>query len=300
MSTKNEILITGATGMLGARTVKYLLGQTSYNVVAVASSYEKMNDMLEREKIVDTGRLRLLSNSDFLKNDSNLSTVYGAVHFAFSRRTRPAENIASSLTFARAVFEKLGDMGVDRVINVSSQGVYGGTKEMRAEDTVPAPENIYTMAKYAAEILFDSVMESCGIKNFTNLRLDLVAQSQNIIKAFCQQAKAGKISIRGGEQRFSFIDADDAVEGIIAMIDSPDGWDRVYNLGWNRRRYTIVELANIIAGAAEHQGFGQVEITLDRQAIELWAGMDSSKFTCHTGWKPHRTLQMTIDELLRA
>ncbi len=281
-----RILITGANGFLGGRVTKQLINNTNYDIVTVASSEDKVTDMIAREGITQANRLHFLSNQMLLDSDTVLTNVYGAIHLAFARRACPAEDIASSLNFASAVFKKLAQSNINRVINLSSQGIYGNTEDFRTEQTPPAPTNHYTMAKYASEVIFNTYFENSDVPNYTNMRLDLVVQSQNLVPALCRQAKSGKIQLKGGEQRFSFIDVEDAASGVVFMLNSSDGWEKVYNLGWNRKRYKLPEVAEIVADVAVEHGYTRPEIILDKQDISLWAGMDSSRFIMHTGWQP--------------
>jgi len=278
-----NILLTGANGLLGGKITKKIIEDTDFGVLAVASSPEKVSEMIEREH-VDGTRIHFLSNQDFLKPETELKEVCGAVHLAFARRTRPAADIAASIDFAAAVFHKLADSHIDRVINMSSQGVYGNTEEIRTENTVPAPETQYTMAKYAAEKLFDDIMKECP--HHTSLRLDPVAQSQNVIKGLCKSAKQGQINLKGGKQVFSFIDAEDVGSAVTAMLQTGGDWAPVYNVGWNRVRYTLTEMAEIISEAAVYCGYKKPDIHLEESDIALWAGMDSTRFAGDTNWKP--------------
>ena len=289
------ILITGANGFLGGKTTRRIIEDTDFDVIAVASTEEKVRAMCEREG-VDGSRVHFLSVEDFLKPESVLKDVCGAVHLAFARRVRPAAEIASSLIFAASVFHKLSDSHIDRVINVSSQGVYGKTEEIRTEETVPAPETQYTMAKFASEILFNDILEACP--HHTNLRLDLVVQSQNVAKGLCKSAKEGKITLKGGKQVFSFIDGEDAAAAFLAMLQTNGEWKRTYNVGWNRKRYTLVELADLAADAAESCGFTRPEIELEEADLALFAGMDSSRFTETTGWRPLISLGQSLIEMM--
>lgn len=290
-----NILITGANGFLGGKITQKIITDTELDVIAVASSEEKVLSMCEKEG-VDKSRVHFLSNSEMLMPDTELNDVFGAVHLAFARRVRPAVDIASSLTYATAVFHKLANSNIDRIINMSSQGVYGATEEIRTEDTPPAPENHYTMAKYASEVLFNDILSNCP--HYTNFRLDLVAQSQNIIKGLCKSAKEGKINLKGGKQVFSFIDGEDVAEAVVAMLKADGGWETIYNVGWNQKRYTLVELAEIVAEAAIKCGYKRPEIELTEADISLWAGMNSSRFIEKAGWRPSTGLFETVVSLL--
>lgn len=293
-----NILVTGSSGRLGGKFIKLLLETTKYNVIAVAFSKEKVAAMQIREKIKDSERLLFMSNENFVSADTSLPELYGAVHFAFSRRNQPANRIADSINFSTKVFEKLAISNVEKVINVSSQGVYGATEEIRTEDTPVAPDNHYTMAKYATEVIFDTIFNRCEKTAYTNLRLDIVAQSNNLLQALCRQAKEGIIHLRGGEQVFSFIDEDDAVKAILAMLVSKKPWEREYNVGWNCLRLKLTEVADIVAKSSEKCGYRRPAISLDKQDIHLWAGMDSTSFTKQTSWHPGITLEESVFKLL--
>ena len=223
--------------------------------------------------------------------------IDGAVHLAFSRRMMPAADIASSIDFAAAVFRKLAECSADRVINMSSQGVYGNTEEIRTEQTVPAPATQYTMAKYAAEVLFFDILKDCP--HHTCFRLDPVAQSQNVIKGLCKSAVAGKITVNGGKQVFSFIDASDVPSAVAAMLQAEGEWDSIYNVGWNQKRVTLAELVEKVADAAERRGLPRPEIVYEESDTVLWAGMDSSRFTEKTGWVPQVDLDGMLDHAFR-
>lgn len=290
------ILVTGANGLLGGKLIRQLLEATEFRIAAVAATEEKMQAALSREGIMDKGRIHFISNEQFLCGGADLSDVFGAVHLAFSRRVRPAVEIAASIDMSRKVFTRLAEAGINRIINMSSQGVYGNAPDVRTEDTLPGPESPYSMAKYASEVVFAMCMGGSTVQNWTSLRLDPVVQSQNLVRTLCAHARDGKLELRGGKQRFSFIDASDSAEAVVAMLCSSGGWERVYNVGWNRHWYTLVEVAEIVADAAEEVGIGRPVITLKEQDIMLYAGMDSTRFMKHTGWIPKKDLKaMAID-----
>ena len=296
-----NILITGVDGMIGGTLVRRILSRTDWNVTGATFSEDLVEKMLKRERISaeNAARVRFLSNDVLTEQGTDLSGIDAAVHLAFSRRNCPAKDIAASIDFASAVFRKLAASGTERVINLSSQGVYGKAEEFRTEATPAAPETPYTMAKYAAEVIFRTHFDASAVKDYTNLRLDPVVQSQNLVIALCKQAKQGTIQLRGVEPRFSVIDVEDAAAAIAAMLESPSGWEKAYNVGWNRRRYTLTEVAEHVADTAARLGFGRPEITLDRQDIVLWAGMDSSRFTALTGWIPQTDLDGMIEKIFR-
>lgn len=291
-----SILITGADGFLGGKIIQKILEETDFDVIGLTLSIDYVKAMLERENLTQSDHLTFLTNDSFLKSESTNWKIDGAVHLAFSRRMQPAADIASSIPFAADIFHKLMDCGANRVINMSSQGIYGNTSEVRTEYTPPAPVTQYAMAKYAVEVLFDDIMWDCP--HHTNFRLDLVAQSQNVLKGLCKSAKEGKLILRGGKQVFSFIDAEDVPGAVVAMLKAEGDWDKAYNVGWSRRRYTLLELADIISDVTEKCGYKKPKIELTKDDTIIWAGMDSTKFMEKTGWRPKIKLEDTLAGML--
>ena len=83
------------------------------------------------------------------------------------------------------------------------------------------------------------------------------------------------------------------------MLKAEGSWAAAYNVGWNRCRYNLLEVADTIADAVVDYGFERPVISLDEQDIYLWSGMDSSRFMKKTGWKPELSLVDTIHNILR-
>ncbi len=288
MGSKNTILVTGANGMLGSLFVRYLFNETEYDICTVTR---------EGSHALSGQRIRHLSNEELMSGSEELEDVYAAVHFAFSRRTRPASEIADSIRFSGKVFEALRDGGVKRIVNISTQAVYGLTDAFRAEDMPAAPESIYAMAKYASECILESTMRGTDV-DFTNLRLDLIAQSQPLVPALCKQALEGEIHLRGGMQEYSFLDAADVAPAIAALLETKASWGKTYNVGWNRFRISLNRLASLIASAAAEYTDQEPAISLEKKDIPLWYGMESEKFMKLTGWRPCIPIEETIQNIV--
>lgn len=297
--SKERILITGANGNLGGALVKELADNTPYEVIAVSSDQAKIYDMLERECV--THRERVISmNSDtfFLTNWSDLG-VFACVHMAFSRANQSKERIAASLDFSKNVYRRLHEMSVPRIVYLSSQSVYGAISEWRSEDCVAAPESVYSMAKYAGEKLLEAEFTGSQTE-FSILRLDYVIQSQNLVLALCRSAKeTGTIRLQGGKQTFSYIDKSDVAKAIIALLDYNGPWQRVYNVGHDHMRYSLKEVADVVAKVAEKDGKNKISISLEENDTILWAGMDSARFMSDTGWHPLMDLYQMVEEIYK-
>ena len=288
------VAITGANGFLGTKLIKLILNETDYNIVGIASHEEKIENALKQENIDISDRIKFVSNQSFLDDEFRFENVDDFFHLAFSRRNRSNEEIAASMDFAAAVFSKVQKSDVNRIVYLSSQSVYGNTSEIRTELTAPAPATVYATSKYATEKIFEACFRNASIET-TSIRLDPVIQSQNVVRALCRQAKYdGVIKLKGGEQRFSYIDIEDAVRALLCLIRYNGPWKKVYNVGLNNGRLTLIQLADYIAGYAQKATGNQVKIELDKQEIELWSGMDASLFMRDTGWEPRYGIEDMI------
>ena len=295
---RERILITGANGDLGGRLVREAIENTDYDVIAVSKSRDKVRDMLDRERISGCDRVIPFGREDFFGSDRADLRISAAVHMAFSRANRPAADIADSLDYAEKSFQKLYDMRVPRIVYISSQSVYGTTAEWRQEDLPAAPETVYSMAKYAGEKLLEAKFLGAPGTEWSVLRLDYVIQSQKLVRALCRDAKnSGAIHLKGGRQTFSYIDRADVAGAITALLRSQGPWKPVYNVGPDHMRYTLTEIAGIVASVAGRHGAPDVTVSLGENDTVLWSGMDSTRFMKDTGWRPSRDIYQMVEAI---
>lgn len=285
-----KVLVTGAGGYLAGVLIHDLL-INNYTVVAATS-----NASILRNKLLN---VKVIENKDLWENNNLLKDIDVLIHCAFSRRYKPEKEIAESITFSNNIFRLSELLGVKAIINISSQGVYGMQKEIRTELTPPAPTMVYTMAKYSTEILLENICNYNKDLKFTNLRLDSIIENQRITQMFIQQAIENKqINIVGGKQIFSFLSALDFSRAIISLLKvSQAKWEKVYNIGWNNKRYNIVGLAEIVANISKRILNTDIKLELKHEDIELYAGMNSQKFTTLTGWKPIYTVEYILEKM---
>lgn len=296
--TVDSVLITGADGRLGGALVKELVKRRKFGVISASLNKKMSYDMFEREGITNRENIVVMDQKDLFSGSWNGLNVAAAIHMAFSRGNRPSIEIANSLDYARDVYQRLYDMGVPKVVYISSQSVYGNTSSWRTETLSPSPESIYAMAKYAGEKLLESRFMGRADVEHTILRLDYVIQSQKLVPALCKDAKEkGVLTLRGGKQTFSYIDKSDVATAIAALLESHTPWRPIYNVGPNKMRYSLLQIAEIVKTVAEKHGVNNVTIDLQENDTELWSGIDSSSFIADTGWEPSMDIYQMVEAI---
>lgn len=281
------VLITGANGWLGTHIIERLHGK--YKIIASSFEPESTDAMFDDITSIDTDPAHI---AQYVDNSVII------VHCAFARNKAPNSEIASSLDYAKAVFGVAAEKGAYAVINISSQGVYGGNCDERSEKSHPDPSFPYTMAKYASELLLECICGKAGVKT-TNIRLDSLAENQNVTVGMLTQALKGSIKVVKGTQKFSFLDVRDAAAAVEALIGIADKkWNSVYNVGWDNTRYGISELAQLAADVVKERTGKTAVIVEEKRDVQLYTGMTTKLFTETTGWRPQYTLKDVFGKLL--
>lgn len=290
-----KVLITGAGGYIGSELIYQLSGSSSWEIIAMTSNPDKL-----KNKFSNTNNLRVMSNDALTDDSFSWNGISHVVHLAFARRFRPNHEIAESLVFSKKIFSLANKANVDGFINLSSQSVYGNAECLRDESTTISPEMIYSMAKYACEIILESVFCENPHSKITNIRMDPVAGNQNLLPSLVKQAVTqGEINITGGGQIFSLLDISDAASAILCLLNTPtEKWKQVYNVGWNNTIYTLLELTEIVVKEVEKEYSTHVRVNIENADIRTYAGLKTTSFMEDTSWKPKKDITLIIRNII--
>jgi len=140
-----------------------------------------------------------------------------------------------------SLMEAMRDVGVRRVVFISSGAVYGVQEEQPLHETViPYPHSPYAVSKLAAEYYVRTIGDLYGIET-VSLRVfnaygpgqHLPASHPPVIMHMLRQAvRNGTIIVHGdGNQTRDYIYVDDIVSGMIAASTAPNLDNLVINLG---------------------------------------------------------------------
>jgi UDP-glucose 4-epimerase len=155
----------------------------------------------------------------------------------FIKRFNYTNNVIGSVNLVNAAINH----GVKGFVFTSSIAVYGSSPVVpMTEDTTPQPEDPYGIAKYAVERELAASQAMFGLDyvifrphNVYGPRQNIGDRYRNVVGIFMNQILQGQpMTIFGdGTQTRAFSYIDEVAPVMAAVIDTPLGWNDVYNVG---------------------------------------------------------------------
>jgi UDP-glucose 4-epimerase len=235
-----NFLITGAAGFLGSALANRLAWE--------GHQVRGLDDL-------STGDPRVLSPDVlFTRGDVNdrpkLWTLLQEVDCVYHLAARvsvpesvmyPREYNAVNVGGTVSLMEAMRDVGVRRVVLISSGAVYGDQQEQPLrESAIPAPHSPYAVSKLAAEYYVRTIGGLWGIET-VSLRVfnaygpgqHLPASHPPVIPNFLRHAvRGGSIIVHGqGLQTRDYVFIDDIVDAMVAASTAPGIDNLVINVG---------------------------------------------------------------------
>lgn len=265
-----NFLVTGAAGFLGSSLANRLAreGHQVHGMddLSAGDPQRLVPDVLfTRGDVVDRPKLwTLLQDVDCVYHLAARVSVPESVLY-------PREYSSVNVGGTVSVMEAMRDVGVKRVVLISSGAVYGGQQDQPLTEAMsPDPRSPYAVSKLAAEYYVRTIGSLWGIETVA-LRVfnaygpgqPLPAAHPPVIPHFLRQTvRKGTLVIHSrGQQTRDFVYVDDVVEAMVAASTAP-GIDRlVINVG-SGVETGITELAQLVV---ESVGRGAEWIYMEEQ-----------------------------------
>lgn len=249
-----QFLITGAAGFLGSALANELARQ--------GHSVRGLDDL-------STGDPSALSpDVHFIRGDINdrpkLWTLLQGVDCVYhlAARVLVAESVLYPFEYDKvntggtvSLMEALRDVGVRRVVFISSGAIYGNQDiQPVSESATPRPRSPYAVSKLAAEYYVRTIGALWGIETVCLRVFNAYGPGQHlppahapVIPQFLRQAaQNGTLVIHGdGNQTRDFVYVDDVVKAMIAAGSAPGVNDTIINVG-SGRETSMRELARLV------------------------------------------------------
>ena len=234
-----NFLITGAAGFLGAALARQLVRE--------GQQVRGIDDL-------STGEPQTVSGVLFTRGDVNdrpkLWTLLQDVDCVYHMAARvsvsesvlyPREYNATNVGGTVSLMEAMRDVGVGRVVFISSGAVYGDQeRQPLREDFTPEPRSPYAVSKLAAEYYVRTIGKLWGIETVCLRVFNAYGPGQHlppshppVIPNLLRQAvRGGTLVVHGnGQQTRDFVFIEDVVRAMVAAATAPKVDRAIINVG---------------------------------------------------------------------
>lgn len=215
-----RLLITGATGFIGAR-LAVLARDAGHEVVATGA----INNTAERERCESLARSGIEVVVGSLLADDLAPAVTrgcdGVVHLAAAQHEAHRDDAyfqRVNVEGTTRLLQAAADSGVRRFVYGSTIGIYGGCTGARLDETSPAdPGNVYTLTKLQAE----AVVRGC--KRIPEPTVMRIAETYGpgdlrLLKLFRAIKRGRFLMIGTGHNRHALVHVDDVARGLLLGV----------------------------------------------------------------------------------
>jgi dTDP-glucose 4,6-dehydratase len=319
-----RILLTGASGFLGANFLRHALDTTDWNLVCPASFTHRgvperisltvrtncPDDEWQRVNVVtcdlatpiaDT-TAALFDKPDIIVNFASESHIPRSLANPVPFVQNNVNTMLHLLEYARTL------PNLKAFVQISTDEVYGpATMDAHREWDPILPSTPYSASKAAQEALGISYWRSYGVPLVLVNTMNPIGPMQDpekfipmvigkVLRGETVQIHAGADGEIGSRM---YVHAADLASAILFLIDRPhstalcpDRWNVV-----GERDVTNLELAELIADALDKPLDFDI-VTSDRPGHGLRYALDGSKLAA-AGWKPTRTIEDSVRELVQ-
>lgn len=293
-----RFIVTGANGFIGAEVVNALAARgdqvAAFDVVVGPA----LDAVRERHKTVEVvpGEITEWQHIANLVRDFkpdalvHCAAIVGVIASADAPFATMRVNIGGALN----VLESMRLFGVRRLVNISTEEVYGPfTADRITEDHPCFPVMPYGISKFAVEQLARDYRRNHGI-DAIHLRTCWVygpgLPRARVPKTLVDAAVQGKPLhvVSGGDFRVDHVYIDDLVAGVLAALDKPEHRHDVYHIssGEAPSLYEIVDIVKeLVPGARISIGPGQYRFG-DRIPVVRKGALDTGRARAELGYVP--------------
>jgi len=293
-----SILVTGGSGFVGSALAIALAGRgehvVTFDITARESPREAMTSVLG--DITDQALIKDVLVRHRVTRIVHAASVVGVAAGAAG----PAGALRTNLLGGLAVFDAAVEAGgIERIVDLSSEEVYGHfPRDPVPEDVPKEPISLYGITKNAVELLGRSYASIHGLP-YVAARLCWVYgpnfPRNRLPNAWLADVVAGRLSVleAGAEQTTDFTYIDDAVGGVIRLLDAGRLSERAYNVatGVATSVRSLAEQAHDMRPEWRFElGPGRLQLTPGVEAARKGA-MDVSRMRDELGWSASVTLE---------
>ena len=312
-----KVLVTGGSGFIGSHLVPELVTK-GYKVIVLddysTGTRSNKQDVSESVEYIDGSILDENLVASLIHNVDKVVHLAAAVGVA-NIIASPLRGIQTNVFGSEVVIR---NCAIQRkpILLTSSSEIYGKNNERSLNELsdrivgVPQKQRwSYSDSKAIEEALTIAYSREIGL-NYRIVRLfNTVGPRQKseygmVIPRFIKSALENhEIEIYGdGNQTRCFMHVEDAVEGLIAVLETEKASGEVFNLG-NPTETSIIELAQLIVGLTNSKSkfkFIPYDLVFGEDFEDMEKRIPNvSKATNMLGWSPTRNLQQILKDTIQ-
>lgn len=297
-----KMLLTGATGMLGAA----ILNECAVRKIKAAAVIRPDSD--RRKRIPRSNFIKVIECG--LEEIEKLPSIAGDgfdafYHLAWGNTDKNGRNDAAkqnrNVEYTLQAVKAAQKIGCGIFVGAGSQAEYGRVSIPINEDFIPAPETAYGTAKLSAGKLSAELCNQIGIKHVWTRIFSIYGPNDSaatmIMYCIGKLLKKEKPLLTKCDQMWDYLYCNDAARALIlAGEKGKDG--SVYNIGSGICR-SLIEYVKILKNTINpglELGIGEIEYGRS-QIMHLCA--DISKIKKDTGFKPAVNFEQGIKETIK-
>ena len=303
---KGRVLVTGGAGFIGSHLCERLLND-GYDVLCVDNYYSSTKDNIAH--LIGNPRFEVIRHDVTFPLYVEVDEIYhlacpaSPVHYQRDpvQTTKTAVHGSINMlglakrTGAKILLTSTSEVYGDPAVHPQNEDYWGNVNPI-------GPRACYDEGKRCAETLFFDYHRQHNlpikvVRLFNTYGPRMHPHDGRVVSNFIVHALANKpLTVYGeGDQTRSFCYVDDLIDGLIAMMQSPEGVTGPINLG-NPGEFTIAELADkVIAMTGTSAGFEYLPLPQDDP---IRRQPDISRAKAVLGWEPTITLERGLESTI--
>lgn len=303
--TSGRLLVTGASGFVGAAVVRLAL-ERGYAVTALVGPRSDLARLETVRREVEIARVDI-TDGQALAGVVGVARPVACVHLAARgavvREDDLATLIAANATAPAVLAEALAEAGASRLVTAGSSSEYGTPPGAMDEASAARPDDFYGVAKLAGGLLARIAGARHGLET-VHMRLFSVygpgEDPRRLVPSLIDALLTGRpLALTPGGQVRDFVYVDDVADALLEAVRRPELDGHTLNVGTGVQT-SVRELGAIVAGqlGGEHLlRFGQLPYRPD----ERFSWRASTELAARIlGWRARTALPEGIARTIEA
>ena len=303
-----KLLVTGGAGFIGSNFVRYILGKYSEYEIIVLDALTYAGHLENLEDVKDDPRFKFVKG-DIRNADDVAKPVEEAdivINFAAESHVDrsihdPEAFITTDVMGVYQLMEAAKKYGVEKIIQISTDEVYGDVETGFSKETDPvSPNSPYSATKTGGELLARAYYRTYNVPVMITRGSNTYGpyqQPEKLVPLFVSNAIDNKpLPVYGdGMQIRDWLHVLDHCSGVeTVMLKGEPG--EIYNIGGDNQRPNV-EIVNMIL---EVTGKGEdlIKHVEDRPGHDRRYALDSTKLLS-MGWERNHRFETAMRETIR-